>query len=204
MGFYKNFIFPRMVNWGLGDEKIGALRKDLLNEVKGEVLEIGFGTGLNLPFYPPTVAQLSVVDPNPGMHKLAARKAKNFHVPIEHHLLEGEKLPFSEGSFDTVVATFTLCSIPNVNQALKEVRRVLKKGGKFYFLEHGLSEEPKIQRWQNRLTPINKIIAEGCHLNRKIDWLIKEAGLKIVKLRKFYFEKYPKIVGCFYSGWAEK
>ncbi len=204
MGFYRKYIFPRIVEWTLGQREITELRAELLKGVEGKVLEIGFGTGLNLPHYPPGIRQLSIVDPNPGMHALAVRKMMHSPIKIDGHVLKGENLPFPGETYDAVVTTFTLCSIPEVGRALIEVARVLKPGGKFYFLEHGLSEEFAVQRWQNRLTPIQKKIADGCHLNRKIDWLIEAAGLKIVSLKKFYFEKAPKFLGYLYMGIAER
>src|SRR4030095_1360487 len=146
MGLYRKYIFPRIVEWTLGrDEKILKLRAELLKDVKGEVLEIGFGTGLNLPHYPSAVTRLSVVDPNPGMHRIAAKRVKDAPMPVESHQLDGEPLPFPDGRFDAVVSTFTLCSIPEVEKALSEARRVLKKKGRFYFLEHGLRDAPKVQ-----------------------------------------------------------
>jgi len=205
MGIYRKYIFPRIVNYLLGGEDISAHRRALLENLRGgKVLEVGFGTGLNLPHYPESVKKLSIVDPNPGMHALAIRRMMKSPIKIDGHVLKGEKLPFKDESYDAVVSTYTLCSIPEVGKALLEMRRVLKKGGRFYFLEHGLSKDPEVQVWQNRLNPLEKWLGDGCHLNRKIDWLIEAAGFKILKQKKFYHDKLPRFVGFFYLGTAEK
>jgi SAM-dependent methyltransferase len=204
MGLYSKYIFPRIVDWTLGRKEIGELRHELLAEVQGEVLEIGFGTGLNLPHYPQGIKKITTVDPNPGMQVLAQRRAQKLPIQIENYLLKGEALPFSDQHFDTVVSTFTLCSIPEVERALKEIFRVLKSGGRFLFLEHGLADRQNIQRWQRRLNPLQKKIGDGCQLDRNMEGLIETAGFKIVKEKKFYFPKVPKIVGYFYQGMAQK
>jgi SAM-dependent methyltransferase len=205
MGIYRKYLFPRILDWILGrEEEIRDLRKELLKDLSGDVLEIGFGTGLNLPYYPPAVRRLSVVDPNPGMHRIAEKRVKAAPMPVVSHQLNGESLPFPDESFDAVVSTFTLCSISGVERALSEARRVLKPKGRFYFLEHGLSDEAKVQRWQHRLTPLQKILADGCHLDRKIDVLVEGAGLKPMNLKKFYIECLPKVVGFAYLGTAER
>ncbi len=204
MGLYSKYLFPRLVDWMLGSREIGELRSELLGETAGKVLEIGFGTGLNLSHYPAGVERLTIVDPNPGMLKRAASRLQGSSFPVERHRLSGERLPFPEENFDSAVSTFTLCSIAGVENALAEVRRVLKTGGKFFFLEHGLSPKPRVSRWQDRLTPLQKIVGDGCHLNRPVDRLVEAAPLKIVRLKKFYFEKFPKIFGYFYLGVAQK
>lgn len=202
MGIYGKYIFPRIVEWLLGDAELGALRGRLLKTVSGKVLEVGFGTGLNLPHYPDSVKELHIVDPNPGMHALALRRMAKSGLKIKGHVLKGEKLPFADETFDAVVTAFTLCSIPEVGQALCEMRRVLKPGGTFFFLEHGWSDDPKVNRWQSRLTPVQKVLADGCHLDRRIDWLVESAGFRVKSLDKFYFPKYPKAVGYLYEGTA--
>jgi len=184
-------------------DDLSELRRALLADVRGEVLEIGFGTGLNLPHYPPEVKKLTTVDPNPGMSALARRRVAASSIPVESRLLDAERLPFSEGLFDGVVSTWTLCSIPNIDQALREVRRVLKPGGRFYFLEHGLSHEVNVQKWQHRFTPLSRTFADGCHLNREIQTLIQK-HFTIAQLDRFYLAGAPKIAGYFYRGTAAK
>ncbi len=171
-------------------------REELLTDIAGNVLEIGFGTGLNLSHYPSAVSELTTVDVNPGVHRLAERRLKSAAMPVRFALISGENLPMADASFDAVVSTWTLCSIPDVESALQEVRRVLKPGGKFYFVEHGLSPDPKIAKWQHRLTPVQKIIADGCHLNRDHLALIAAAGLNVVEKRQFQAEGLPA-VGAF-------
>jgi ubiquinone/menaquinone biosynthesis C-methylase UbiE len=163
------------------------------------VLEIGFGTGLNLSYYPDDIYKIVTVDPNPGVHKLAQKRIKASSIMVEHKILSGENLPMVDNSFAHAISTFTLCSIANVEQALREVYRVLKPGGGFHFLEHGLSREPKVQVWQNRLTPLQKIIADGCHFNRNIRQLV-ENQFQNVQLEEFYLENEPKISGYWYKG----
>ncbi len=178
-------------------------RKQLLSEVSGDVLEIGFGTGLNLPYYSAAVTSLTAVEPNEGMGAIAQKRINESPIPVETKPLSGENLSMPDASFDNVVCTWTLCSIPNVKKALNEAYRVLKPGGRFFFIEHGLSDEPGIQAWQNRLTPIQRVIADGCHINRKIDELVG-AAFDQVAWEEFYAADLPKVMGYFYQGIATK
>ncbi|MBE9199585.1 MULTISPECIES: class I SAM-dependent methyltransferase [unclassified Nodularia (in: cyanobacteria)] len=203
MGFYSQKIFPYLLDWSLSDSKIGEYRQQILAQVKGEVLEIGFGTGLNLSYYPKSLEKLVTIDSNPGVNQLAQKRIQSSSITVDNRILNSEKLPMADNSFDSVVSTFTLCSIAKVEQALQEVYRVLKPGGKFFFLEHGLSNAPKIQVWQNRLTPIQKIIGDGCHLNRNIRQLV-EQQFDTVTLEEFVGENLPKIAGYLYKGIATK
>lgn len=187
----------------MSSEAMTAYRQQLLHSVSGDILEIGFGTGLNLPHYPETVTSLTTIDPNEGMNAIAQKRIDASPIPVETKPLSGENLSMPEASFDNVVCTWTLCSIPNVEKALSEAYRVLKPGGQFFFIEHGLSSEPDIQAWQNRLTPIQRIVADGCHLNRKIDALVK-AAFDEVEVTEFYGEDLPKVMGYFYRGIATK
>ncbi|WP_414541133.1 class I SAM-dependent methyltransferase [Nostoc sp. CCY0012] len=203
MGFYSQKILPYLLDWSLSDPNIAKYRKDILAQVKGEVLEIGFGTGLNLSYYPQGLEKLVTIDSNPGANKLAEKRIQSSSITVDNKVLNGENLPMLDNTFDSVVSTFTLCSIAKVEQALKEVYRVLKPGGQFFFLEHGLSNEPKIQVWQNRLTPIQKIIGDGCHFNRNIRQLV-EYQFDNVQLEEFVGENLPKIPGYLYKGVAIK
>ncbi len=203
MGFYSQRILPYLFEWSLSAPVITKYRQEVLKDVKGDVLEIGFGTGLNLSYYPDDIYKIVTVDPNPGVHALAQKRIESSKITVEHQIIGGESLPMADNSFDSVVSTFTLCSIPKVEQALKEVYRVLKPGGKFFFIEHGLSREPQIQVWQNRLTPLQKIIGDGCHLNRNIGQLV-EKQFDNVTLTEFYLENIPKVTGYSYKGVACK
>lgn len=187
----------------MSSESMTNYRQRLLNEVSGDVLEIGFGTGLNLPHYPDAVTSLTTVDPNEGMSAIAQKRIDASPIPVKTRAISGEQLPMPEASFDNVVCTWTLCSIPNVEQALREAYRVLKPGGKFFFIEHGLSSEGNIARLQNWVTPVQKIVADGCHLNRKIDALVSEV-FDQVESEEFYADDLPKLMGYFYRGVATK
>ena len=203
MGFYSRQILPYLLDWSMSDQSLAKYRQDVLANVQGEVLEIGFGTGLNLSYYPPELQRLVAIDANPGVNAIAQKRIQAAAIAVEYRVLNGENLPMADGTFDSVVSTWTLCSIAKVEQALKEIYRVLKPGGQFFFVEHGLSKEPQIQVWQNRLTPLQKIIADGCHFNRNIRQLI-EQQFSTVTLNEFYADKTPKIVGYLYQGVATK
>jgi ubiquinone/menaquinone biosynthesis C-methylase UbiE len=177
-------------------------RRELLAGAYGDVLEIGFGTGLNLPYYSERVHKLTAVDPNSGMHRLAQKRIKQARIEVDQHVLKGELLPFEDGTFDCVVSTFTLCSIEEVAQAVREVYRVLKAGGKFLFLEHGLSPEPKVQKWQRRLNWLQVWLAGGCHLDRDMRALVTAQPFASVQMDEFYIEKTPKTHGYMYRGVA--
>jgi ubiquinone/menaquinone biosynthesis C-methylase UbiE len=166
-------------------------------------LEIGFGTGLNLDYYPREMQRLATVDPNPGVNRLAQRRIEASDISVTHLCLSGESLPMADGSFDSVVSTWVLCSIPDVVVAIAEVHRVLRPGGRFFFIEHGLSEDPKLQPWQRRLTPIQKLIGDGCHLDRDIAALVKER-FEQVDYQTFYGDRLPKVAGFMYQGVATK
>ena len=180
------------------------LRKSLLAEVSGDVFEIGFGTGLNLPHYPAKVKRITTVDPNPGAHKLAERRISQSTIEVVHLPLSGEHLDLPDESFNSVVCTFTLCSIPDASSAMSEMRRILRTGGRLFFIEHGLSDEPRIQWWQHKLNPLNKIVGDGCNLNRIPSTTISSSGMRMERLDTFYLKKAPKYGGFIYRGIAVK
>jgi ubiquinone/menaquinone biosynthesis C-methylase UbiE len=203
MNIYSRIIFPRLMDASMSGENLSKHRRTLLAEVTGEILEIGVGTGLNFQHYPDTVRQLTTVDVNPGMGKLARDRATAANIQVIHHTLSGENLPMDDASFDTVVSTWTLCSIPNVAQAIREVHRVLRPGGKFFFVEHGLSNDPKVQTWQRRLNPIQNVLGDGCNVDRDMAQLIKQSFTE-VNLTAFPEPSLPKFAGYFYKGMAVK
>lgn len=203
MGFYSERILPYLLDRSLSNPVLARYRQSALADVQGEVLEIGFGTGLNLPFYPKSIGRIVTVDANPSIHKLAQQRIQRSSITVEHQVLSGEQLPMDDASFDSVVSTFTLCSIPDVAQALREIHRVLKPGGRYFFLEHGLSNEAKIQSWQHRLTPLQKVVAGGCHLDRNIRHLVKQQ-FEVLHLDEGYAAALPKISAYLYRGVATK
>lgn len=202
MNLYRRIIFPQLLDLALSGERMERYRRQLLAHVQGAVLEIGFGTGLNLPCYPEHIRKITGVDPNPGMGSLARRRIASSPIAVDWQVADAQELPFPSQSFDSVVSTWTLCSIPNVAKALGEIRRVLRAGGKLFFLEHGLSEDPQVQRWQNCLNPIQKVIADGCNLNRDMARLIREAGFRFEQLERFYMPDQPRFIGYTYQGIA--
>jgi len=205
MGFYSNVIIPFFYDSSMDSKEINEGRKSILSKItEEEILEIGFGTGINLKFYPDSVKKIIGLDSNNGMLKQAQKKISNGRFQIELIKQGSESLPFPEYSINAVVSTYTLCSIKEVTAALKEINRVLKPGGKYYFLEHGLADNPKTQKWQHRLNPVQNIWADGCNLNRDMKFLITNAGLKIVELKNYYMKRDPKIVGYMYEGIALK
>ena len=202
MGLYSTYIFPRLMDWGMSRAGFQRLRSELLQSARGEVLEIGLGTGLNLAHYPAGVLRLRAVDPAPLLPDRVAERSARVPFPVELSQTSAEQLPYEDQSFDCVVSTWTLCTIPDPMQALREVRRVLKPTGQFLFLEHGRSDDARTVIWQDRLNPIQNVIGCGCNLNRPIDRLITEAGLRIVQLDRFAMEGVPRIGGELYRGVA--
>jgi ubiquinone/menaquinone biosynthesis C-methylase UbiE len=204
MGFYSNVIIPFFYDCSMDSKKINERRKSILSKItEEEILEIGFGTGINLKFYPPNIKKIIGVDANGGMLQQAHKKI-NGKIEIELIHQSSESLPFPDNSVNAVLSTYTLCSIKEINTALKEIYRVLKTGGKYYFLEHGLADNPKTQKWQHRLNPVQNIWADGCNLNRDMKSLITNAGFKIIEMKNYYLKRDPKIVGYMYEGIAVK
>ena len=205
MGFYSNVIIPFFYDSSMDSPQINEGRKNILSKIaEEEILEIGFGTGINLKFYPDNVKKLIGVDSNNGMLKQAQKKINNGRFEIELINQSSESLTFPDNSINAVASTYTLCSIKEINAALKEIYRVLKPSGKYYFLEHGLADNSKTQKWQHRLNPIQNIWADGCNLNRDMKSLITDAGFKIIELKNYYMQRDPKIVGYMYEGIAVK
>ncbi|HEY6085031.1 MAG TPA: class I SAM-dependent methyltransferase [Nitrospira sp.] len=202
MGLYATYIFPRLMDWVMSGEEFHRLRTSLLKDVEGTVLEIGFGTGLNLAHYPHGILHLDVVDPAGFLPQRIAARIAAVPFAVQSHRNMAEALPFDDAQFDSVVSTWTLCSLADPQKALGEIRRVLKPNGRFLFLEHGRSRDQRIAAWQDRLNPIQNIIGCGCHLNRRIDKLITSSGLRIEALDRFQMETVPRLGGAMYRGWA--
>jgi ubiquinone/menaquinone biosynthesis C-methylase UbiE len=204
MGFYSRRIFPRICDWAMSDPRIAGLRKETLAPVDGEILEIGFGTGLNLLHYPEHVRRIIAVDPNPGMNRLALGRVARSGIAVDQRALGGEVLPFEDGTFDCVVSTWTLCSIREVERALAETYRVLKPGGRFVFLEHGLSGDPNVRRWQRRLNPVQRILAEGCRLDLDVEAVVRTQPFESIAIDRFEIERIPRTHGTMHRGVAMK
>jgi len=204
VGIYSQVILPRICDCLMGSPVMAQYRKDLLAGVRGEVLEIGFGTGLNLPHYPEHVCKVTTVDPSPGMNRIARRRIARSRIAVDQRVLSGEQLPLGDGTFDFVVTTWTLCSISHVGQALGEVYRVLKPGGRYVFLEHGLSDDPKVQRWQRRLNGIQRCIGGGCRLDLDVGDVIKSQPFGDVQWERFVMEHTPRTHGTMYRGVATR
>lgn len=205
MGIYANYFFPRLLDWALGSPEANEQRQLTLANAKGNVLEIGFGTGLNVRYYPPAVTKLTALDSENFRPDLVRQRIAKAHMPIERVQLDaGGKLPFADASFGTVVTTWTLCSIANVDAALLEMKRVLRPDGILLFCEHGRSDEAKTAAWQDRLNPLQKIIGCGCNMNRAMDRLIQKAGFEIVRLDRFVMQNSPRILGETYRGQAHR
>jgi ubiquinone/menaquinone biosynthesis C-methylase UbiE len=202
MRLYSEKVLPKLIDIVMSGELFSKERARVVPQIQGQVLEIGFGSGLNLPYYPKTVTGLYALDPSLEARKLAAKRLAKVPFPVKFIGLHGEEIPLEDESVDTVLSTWTLCTIPGIEQALAEIRRVLKKAtGRFIFLEHGLSPEVSVARWQHRLTPLQKKIGGGCHLDRPIAELIKSAGFSLESLDEGYV-KGPRVATYFYRGVA--
>lgn len=203
MRWYDQHILPWLIDIACGLPMVQGRRAALVPQAHGCVLEIGMGTGRNLPFYDRSrLTQLVGVDPALQMHRLAQRRSQKAGINVELVGLSAERLPLPDNSFDTVVCTYTLCSIPDPAAALHEVRRVLKPGGQFLFCEHGRAPDASLARWQQRIEPLWKPLAGGCHLTRDVSWLLRDAGLN-AQVEQGYIGG-PRLLTYHYWGQARK
>ncbi|MVU82101.1 methyltransferase domain-containing protein [Nocardia sp. ET3-3] len=202
MGIYEDRVLPRLVDLCCGAEQMNPERERVCAGLHGRVVEIGFGSGRNVPFYPDTVTSVHAVEPADLGWRMAAERVAASKVPVERSGLDGQQLPFEDDSFDAALSTWTLCTIPDVESALAEVRRVLVPGGTFHFVEHGLAPDHGVEKWQHRLNPIQKIVAGGCHLNRDIRGLVEGAGFEIRDIDRYYQPDTPRPWGSLSLGVA--
>jgi ubiquinone/menaquinone biosynthesis C-methylase UbiE len=202
MGVYVDRVLPHVINVVMNTKQMREIRTRVCADLKGEVLEIGFGTGHNLPFIPTTVTRLLAVEPSGRSVELARQRIDASPLDVEVVGLDGQKLPVGDASVDAVLCTWSLCTIPAAVAAVREARRVLRPGGTFHFIEHGLAPDDGVRRWQHRLNPIQNRIGGGCNLNRDIAGLIEAGGLGITKLDRYYGAGEPKAFGSMYEGVA--
>lgn len=203
MHLYRRYLLPHLINYAMTHEEATRLRAAHVPSAHGVVLEIGIGSGLNLPFYGSAVTKVYGVDPSSELLAMARPKAAGLLFPVELLQKGASRLPLGDRSVDTAVVTWSLCSIADPAAALREVRRVLKPGGALIFVEHGLAPDAGVRKWQNRLTPIWRHLAGGCHLNRKVDDLIREARFEMMEISTGYIPG-PKVGTYMYSGRAQK
>jgi len=203
MGFYDDHILPHLIGFACSSKPVMLQRRKVVPRAEGRVLEVGLGAGPNLAFYDPAKVELVFgLEPSAGMRRKAARAVADAPVPVELIGLPGEEIPLEDNAVDTVVLTYTLCSIDRWEAALEQIRRVLKPGGRLLFCEHGLAPDESVARWQARLDPLWGVIAGGCHLNRPIPNLLESAGFAIDDIEMLYLPGTPKFAGFNYWGSA--
>jgi SAM-dependent methyltransferase len=192
VGVYEDRVVPRLLNVLCGVKPLRELRQRVCSGLTGDIVEVGFGSGLNVPYYPPSVTRVAAVEPADVGWQLAAGRVASSPVPVERSGLDGQHLPFDDESFDAVLSTWTMCTIPDIELALHEMHRVLKPDGALHFVEHGLAPDENVRKWQHRLDPLQQRLLDGCHLSRPIVSLVEHAGFEISTLDTFYQRGAPK------------
>jgi ubiquinone/menaquinone biosynthesis C-methylase UbiE len=202
MGIYGEQVLPRIIDVACNLKEAKLQRQRVCEGLEGEIVEVGFGSGLNVPFYPPAVTRVAAVEPADVGWKLAGKRLAATSIPIERAGLDGQSLPFADDSFDGALSTWTMCTIPDIRAALLELRRVLKPGATVHFVEHGLAPDERVQHWQHRLEPLQKRVFGGCHLTRYAPDLLADAGFTIKQLDRYYEKGSPKVLGAHTLGVA--
>ncbi len=203
MSFYDNHILPHVIDLACGSKPVLKQREKIVPQAEGRILEIGMGSGINIPFYnPDKVEKVWGLEPSEGMREKARPRVEAAPFELEWLGLPGEEIPLDNDSADTIVLTYTLCTIPDWRAAVEQMRRVLKPGGKLLFSEHGKAPDEAVRKWQDRINPVWKKIGGGCHLNRDIPKLLTEGGFAIKKLDTMYVPSTPKVAGFTYWGYA--
>lgn len=204
MGFYIEKIVPWLIHWTMGNKEVTRLRRDVVPQARGDVLEIGIGSGHNLAHYPKETGSVTGLDPSPVLLALAAKAGGRAPFAVELVRASAEAIPFDDGHFDTVLSTWTLCSIPDAAKALAEMRRVLKPAGALVFVEHGRSPDARLAGWQDRLNPLWHRCSGGCNLNRDVPGLIVSAGFAFERLETGFLVKGPRLLTYHFAGFARK
>ncbi len=202
MGLWSRQVVPHLVDKALGSRQHDRLRQQTCAGLRGDVLELGFGSGRNTPHYPAAVRSVTAIEPSDLAWRLSAERRHASTAPVARAGLDGQALPLPDDSVDSALSTWTLCTIPEPVAALREVVRVLRPGGALHFVEHGAAPDPGVLRWQRRLDPVQRRVAAGCHLSRPVDDLLAQAGLQVVELHREYARGEPRVVGSLYRGVA--
>ena len=203
MSLYDKYVLPKFLNCACGSNPVSRQRQKVVPLVEGKVLEVGVGSGLNLPLYDKSkIDELWGLDPSEELSDMARKVADRENIVVNFISSGAEEIPLPDSYFDSVLITYTMCTIPEVARANKEIKRVLKRGGKLIFCEHGEAPDENIRKWQKRINPFWGKLAGGCNINRKIPLLIQNAGFEIVELEEMYLPKTPKIAGYNYWGYA--
>lgn len=202
MGIYEQRLLPRIIDKACAAGTTGPRRERACAGLHGDVVELGFGSGINVPFYPAAVTSVAAVEPSDTAWALARSRVDGAPVPVRRSGVDGQRLPLADDSFDCALSSWTLCTIPDAGAALAEVRRVLRPGGTLHFVEHGLAPDEDVRRWQHRLEPVQKRVFGGCHLTRSVPGLIEGAGFTVTELDEFYAPGWPRAVNATYLGTA--
>jgi ubiquinone/menaquinone biosynthesis C-methylase UbiE len=203
MGFYSDVILPCLCHLAMRNRRLMPYRERVIDAAEGRVLEIGIGSGLNLPLYRPTVREVLGLEPVPRLIAMARSAAHGAAIPVQLIEASAEAIPLEDHCIDTVVMTWTLCTIPDSRAALSELRRVLKPTGRLLFVEHGLAADENVRRWQNRLTPAWRYFSGGCHLNRPVQKMIEQSGFRLERIKTGYMPG-PRPMSFIYEGSAQR